>query len=251
MQFVILNVEHGFAAYAIARDGSLLLFDCGFSSTVRPSDVLSSLGYQHIDHLFISHFDEDHIGDLPRIRKQFSIGIFTRNRSISSSAARQMKTVVTPAMKEVLKMHEDYVKPASFSYSGIQIKSFFNEYPEFKDSNNLSLLTFVRVGDVQFVLPGDLERAGWLVLLENPSVCKLLQNVDYFIASHHGRENGYCKEVFDFCTPRAVIFSDASIAYDTQEMANVYGQHALGTHFEGKFRKVLTTRNDGSLHLDL
>ena len=33
MKFEILNVEHGFAAYAIARDNSVLLFDCGYSST--------------------------------------------------------------------------------------------------------------------------------------------------------------------------------------------------------------------------
>ena len=29
MKFEILNVQHGFAAYAIAQDGSVLLFDCG------------------------------------------------------------------------------------------------------------------------------------------------------------------------------------------------------------------------------
>lgn len=44
MRFVILNVEHGFAAYATAQDESVLLFDCGYSSTTRPSDILYSQG---------------------------------------------------------------------------------------------------------------------------------------------------------------------------------------------------------------
>ena len=52
---------------------------------------------------------------------------------------------------------------------------------------------------------------------------------------------------FDYCRPKAVVFSDAWISYDTQQMAGTYGQHASGVAFNGQHRRVLTTRNDGTL----
>ncbi len=248
MRFEILDVEHGFAAYAIALDGCVKVFDCGYSPYVRPSDVLLERGVSEIDHLFISHFDEDHIGDLPQLQEYFSIKVLTRNRSLPSRAVRQMKTVITPAMREMLKMHEKYINPASVPCTSIETEVFHNSYSQFKDSNNLSLLVFMKMGNTTFLLTGDLERPGWLSLLKKRRVQTLLGHVDYFIASHHGRENGYCEEVFKYCSPKAIIFSDASIAYDTQKMSSVYGQHASGISINGKRRRVLTTRNDGPIY---
>ena len=126
-------------------------------------------------------------------------------------------------------------------------ETFQNNYPLFTDTNNLSLLNFLDIGSLSFVLPGDLERAGWIELLKNPRVCELLKRVNVFVASHHGRESGYCREVFDYCNPNFVIMSDCPVQYGTQKMAGVYGQHATGGQFNGQLRKVLTTRKDGSL----
>ena len=64
------------------------------------------------------------------------------------------------------------------------------DYPTFTATNNLSRLTFLDVRGVSFVLGGDLKKAGWLALLQNPHVQGLLQRVDVLVASHHGRESG-------------------------------------------------------------
>lgn len=247
MRFVILNVEHGFAAYAIAQDGSVLLFDCGYSPTLRPSTVLLQQGIRKIRHLFISHYDEDHIGDLPTLREHFAIDVLTRNKSLPLPEMRKLKAPITTAMGEMIDMCERYKESVSVQYPGIETAVFCNSYPQFADTNNLSLLVFLTIGTTSIVLPGDLERPGWYALLQNSYVCTRLRDVDYFVASHHGRENGYCKEVFDYCTPKAIIFSDASITYDTQQMASTYGRHASGTYFKGQHRRVLTTRKDGTL----
>lgn len=158
-----------------------------------------------------------------------------------------MKTQITSAMNEMIHMCSLYTQPVSLQHPGVEAAVFYNRYPDFADTNNLSLLIFLKMGDISIALPGDLERAGWLALLGDSSVRRELRDVDYFVASHHGRENGYCKEVFDYCKPRAVIFSDASIVYETQEMAGTYSQHASGVVFNGQHRRVLTTRNDGTL----
>ena len=131
--------------------------------------------------------------------------------------------------------------------------TFQNNYPKFTDTNNLSLLTFLDVGSVSFVLPGDLEHAGWLALLQNSQVRALLKRVNVFVASHHGRESGYCKEVFNYCQPSLIVMSDSPVEYDTQRMASTYAQHATGEWFNNgrEWRKVVTTRNDGTIHWNL
>jgi hypothetical protein len=57
-----------------------------------------------------------------------------------------------------------------------------------------------------------------------------LANTDILVASHHGRENGYCREVFDYCHPQAVVMSDKSIVHDTQLMAQVYHNAVIKHH---------------------
>ena len=109
MRFEILNVDHGFAAYAIASDGSVLLFDCGHSSTCRPSEYLSARGSRTIRRLFISNYDEDHISDLPNVRQRLSVEILTRNASLTSTQLRGLKThPISEAMTSLLEMIDRY-----------------------------------------------------------------------------------------------------------------------------------------------
>ena len=80
MKFEILNVEHGFAAYAIAEDGSVLLFDCGYSATCQPSQYLWTQGIRVIRQLFVTNYDEDHIADLPMLLQWFEIEINSQHQ---------------------------------------------------------------------------------------------------------------------------------------------------------------------------
>ena len=147
------------------------------------------------------------------------------------------------------------VGPQQLEPGGLQVWLFHNDYPMFSDTNNLSLLTFLDVGGVSFVLGGDLERAGWLALLQKPQVQGLLKRVHVFVASHHERESGYCPEVFDYCKLRLIVMSDGPIQHDTQLMAGTYARHALGELFStpsGQVtRKVVSTRKDGNIFWNL
>lgn len=255
MRFEILNVEHGFCAYAIAEDGDVLLFDCGHSSTIRPSEYLPARGIRSIRRLFITNYDEDHIGDLLNLRANLNIEVLTRNPSLSASQIRALKVPpISPAMTGLLEMINGYTGDVDIKQlepPGIRVQTFHNVYPSFTDTNNLSLLTFLDVGPISFVLPGDLDRKGWLELLKNPQVRQCLSRVKVFVASHHGREDGYCEEVFQYCAPSLVVLSDGPIVHGTQEMAGTYARHASGAWFEAtsgrEWRKVITTRNDGSI----
>jgi beta-lactamase superfamily II metal-dependent hydrolase len=259
MKFEILNVEHGFCAYAIGSDGGVLLFDCGHGTVNRPSTYLPALGINRIRRFFVTNYDEDHISDLLDVRRKLFIEVITRNSSLTSSQILSLKTPpISPAMKELLRMVDTFtggVATEQLEPAGLRVWVFSNSYPTFGDTNNLSLLTFLDVGNVSFVLGGDLERAGWLMLLQNSQVQRLLNRVDVFIASHHGRQSGYCSEVFDYCKPRLIVMSDGAIQHDTQLMASTYAQHASGELFTTpsgqEFRKVVTTRKDGNIYWNL
>lgn len=259
MRFEILKVEHGFCAYAVGNDGGVLLFDCGHGSVNRPSTYLPARGITNIRRFFVTNYDEDHISDLLAVRRNLYIEVLTRNASMTSAQIRSLKSLpISPAMNELLSMVDSFtgsVTTEQLEPAGLHVWMFHNEYPEFTDTNNLRLLTFLDVGSVSFVLCGDLERAGWLNLLKLPDVQRLLKRVDVFIASHHGRESGYCQEVFDYCKPCLVVMSDGPVQSDTQLMASTYAQHASGEIFNvpsgSELRKVVTTRKDGNIWWDL
>nr|MCA8834576.1 hypothetical protein [Pseudomonadota bacterium] len=135
----------------------------------------------------------------------------------------------------------------------VENEFYYNEYGTFDDTNNLSLVTFFHYGKFTILFPGDLEVEGWEELLKLKGFQDNVKRVNILVASHHGRESGYCEDVFNYCTPEMVIISDGSIKYSTQEKTTgLYETKALGRKFtNGKNRFVLTTRNDGNITIDV
>jgi len=253
MKVTIHDVGHGLCVSLIHDNGNVMLWDCGHSESNRPSEFLVSAGIQCIDYLFITNYDEDHISDLPNIRKRLPISLLVRNKSVSAEQLRALKLGTSPisyVMEHMLYMMASYNSSPSAmpEFPDVEYRVFSNSYgSDFNDTNNISLVTFLKFGKIRLIIPGDLEVPGWERLLQKNDFRRELQYVDYFLASHHGRENGYCAKVFDYCNPKAVVFSDSNIKYATQKMATIYSKHASGIMFNGEQRYVLTTRKDGSL----
>ena len=251
MKLIIHDVGHGMCI-SLTHGSTAWLWDCGGDGDNRPSVFLPNMGITEIEQFCVTNYDEDHISDLPNLRNNVYIASLSRNKTIDADGLRQLKCRggrITPAMESLLAMIKEYSVPSNSGTKlpGVGHSIFLNSFGDFGDTNNCSLVTFLNCQGICFVFPGDLEKAGWLHLLKNVSFQEHLAKVDYFVASHHGRENGYCAEVFNFCEPRAVIFSDSNIEYATQEMAATYHQHCSGIEFDGKIRYVLSTRNDGDI----
>lgn len=257
MEIRILDVAHGFCAYVIADNGNTMLIDCGHNDETGfyPADYLLSRKCTGIERFFPLNYDEDHLSGLPRLRQvadRIPIRILHRNTSLTPDRLRALKQEtgpLGPGMKELLVMLETYTGPVTDppEYPSVEFQIFHNNYPAFTDTNNLSLVLFLHYPGLSVVFPGDLERAGWLKLLTQEQFQQHLARVNVFIASHHGRESGYAKEVFEFFEPQVIIISDEAMQYDTQE--HTYGNHAAGMPWKGGTRKVFTTRKDGMITL--
>jgi beta-lactamase superfamily II metal-dependent hydrolase len=149
----------------------------------------------------------------------------------------------------MIDMAEKYTDPVTAPpvFPNTAFSCYYHDFPKFTDTNNLSVVTFVHYLDFTIVFTGDIEKAGWLEHLKNPSFTADLAKVKVFVASHHGRENGYCSEVFKFCNPDIVVISDKEIVHETQKQQ--YQKHASGITWNGGpgKRYVLTTRSDGMI----
>lgn len=260
----IWNVEHGACAmvYPTYNDvpGRVAMIDAGCRDDWHPSiHIRYAMNRTQLDYLFIQNADQDHLRDLGGL-SDYGVNVLTLYRAnVSSGALRLIKLAesgkVTQDFERFVGMHESYVAPVPHpfdtSMGGITFRAFHNTFPQFTNTNDLSLVLFFKFHNFKILFGGDMERAGWLALLENPAFRAELAYTDILVAPHHGRTNGFCREIFNYCAPTAVVMSDKQVKHGTQEMAatyrNVVHPTMNGVPVRGERRFVLTTRNDGHI----
>ena len=268
MRVEIFDVDHGFCALVTTPEDKTILMDCGSSSGTLltswyPGQMLSARGIRFLGELVVSHADEDHVSGLQSIvDARIGIGWIQTNPTLTPQVIRSLKPETPgPAVTLLLQRlgAQQLAQSRATLLTGAPSKPTYTiEKREFwciyspagaiRDANNLSLVTFLFSGGLKMVFPGDLEEAGWKTLLTLQNFCSALQQVNVFVASHHGRRNGYCADVFGYCAPELVVFSDSSIVHDTQQTAGLYRPHAGGRMFGNNVKRhVLTTRNNGNI----
>lgn len=221
----------------------------------RPSEMLKARSIVEIDRLIVSNYDEDHLSDLPKIREErIHIHEIVGNPTVTMQALRSLKpNGIGNGVAALIDLKENFGHTFSpREIQGVYLYYFWVIHNPLllQNTNDLSLVTFVSINDLHMVFPGDIESSGWEILLQRADFLAHLKRVNVFVASHHGRVNGYHADVFrnGRCSPALVIISDKSIMHGTQENAATrYGGHARGVMIDGNFRKVLTTRNDGHI----
>jgi len=258
MQIDIFDVEHGSCALITADNGKHILIDCGHNSTTgwRPSTYLRSLGIAQIEKLIITNCDRDHASDLPNLQAGFQVDSLMRNPTITEDNLRVIKGVnMSPGIDVLATMIGSYNAPVTdYDYGGVELFRFWNRYPDqFQDENNLSLVVIVKYGNFYICFPDDMEEEGWLKLIETtPTLLEKMKLVDILVASHHGRSNGRCGDLYtrENWKPLITVISDSGIEYATQETVAWYRERSRGINWDdGSTRHVLTTRRDGAIRI--
>lgn len=265
----IFDVDHGQCALltlpAIGRTAYRVLVDCGHAVNFRgapwyPGAHLQGLGVHYIDMLVCTNFDEDHMCGYPDLVKRgIGVGCILGNPTVAPETIARLKTqdgmgAGIEALAHTLAIRRSMawaqVPP---TIPNVNMIWTWNPHPYFDDENNLSLLFTLDVRGYRFMFPGDMESNGWANLLATcPAFRPVVAGVDVLVASHHGRRNGICEDMFNIhgCTPKLVIISDDYKQYDTQETTTFYGGKASGiSNYRGQpgVRRVLTTRTDGEI----
>ncbi len=266
----IRDVEHGACAFVWHTESSkLAMIDSGHNTTDKwyPSEHIKyTLKRDTLDYLFITNADQDHLDDLNGLwEREVQVRALIRAKGISSEDLRKLKmetardTGLGADIERFLSIHHSYNAPTTEPFAdhmgGIKYRAFWNNYPDQKTTNNLSMAVFFEYAGFKILFPGDLEKSGWSRLLQLEDFRQELDTTTVLVASHHGRENGFCAEVFAqpelnrFWQPSCVVFSDKSSEHGTQEgMSKKYGNHCKdeGVITKGCHQRwVLTTRDDG------
>ena len=226
--------------------------------------MLARRGIRTVDELVITNCDEDHASDLPNVLSTVHVGCLVSNPTIKGPDLYDLKAHggMGAGIAALADMTRYFRVPvvAPVNFDGMARKQFWNCYPaDFEDENNLSLVHIMRWlapgGGPGFSIlyGGDMERSGWLRLLNRPDFRRELRHINVFVASHHGRFNGYCAELFEVTglAPDIFVISDCGIQHATQETVALYRRHARGIDHNGEFRRVITTRRDGWLCFDI
>jgi len=71
------------------------------------------------------------------------------------------------------------------------------------DENNNGIVLAITTGNAKVVLSGDTEEQCWNAIDLRP-----LAAASILLASHHGRESGFCKQALDIIKPQRVVISD-------------------------------------------
>lgn len=260
----IWDVEHGACAMLHPTfngvAGRLAMVDSGCTEYWRPSRyVCNDLRRMVLDYLFVTNADQDHLSDLNGFwDHRVSVSTLYRNRTVPPSDLRNIKLMqgeLTDDIERFLSICETYtgpvLEPFDASMGGITVRTFQNTYPTFTDTNNLSLVVFFKFRGFKILFPGDIEKDGWESLLQQQAFRDELVGTTILCASHHGRDNGFCDDVFNYCTPQAVVISDKPIMYETQRTVPDYRavtpENGVTVRTTGKRRHVLTTRRDGHI----
>lgn len=259
MELKIFDVEHGACALVTCDNGNRLMIDCGHNATTnwRPGSYLNGLGINVLQQLVITNYDEDHVSGLPNLLANVHVQWLLRNPTVGAADLFALKSEDgMGAGIEALSGAIPKFGPSSVpqpAFPGLYWHAFWNPYPAFTDEeNDLSLALYLTLNGISFLFPGDLESKGWLnILTTNERFRHVVRSVHVLIASHHGRENGICKDLFDVygCRPEIVVISDDCHQYETQKTMQYYASKVKGIPWfrnEGN-RFVLSTRCDGEL----
>jgi competence protein ComEC len=211
----------------------------------------------------VTHPHRDHLDDITNFDLLSPIA-FQRPSHLSEAEIRAAnQRFDAPIIDAYLQIHRRYtrslepteVPETPANNGGVVINSFHPSICATTELNNHSIVTFLTYAGSTICLPGDNEAASWNELLADPSFRVCLAQTNVLIASHHGREAGYCESIFadGLCSPTLVVISDGP-ASDTSAVAK-YHRKASGWEVESRssghseMRHVLTTRCDGIIEI--
>lgn len=267
LKIIIHNVGHGQAVHAFTPDGKVVAIDLGTSADFSPLEWLSSYT-KTIDSLVVTHPHGDHIDEMLLIADLgFKVRQLWRPKWLGSKdvyAANQ--ATYQDKLDAYFEMSDQYSHPISSENlvgnpdvtGGVTIKKFASKNCGTSNINNHSGVVVFEYLGVRIVIPGDNEPPSWKELLKQPDFVNMVSGAHVFMASHHGRESGYCAELFaalDNNFPRLCVISDGRVQ-DT-DAAQRYSYHAEGWGVssrnggDSKDRCCVTTRSDGAVEIEV
>ena len=155
-------------AILLRMDATVILVDTGESDDYPTiSRRLTEYGIDTIDHLIISHYDNDHIGTIAQILQYYTVkNLYMPDYVRDSSLYRRMMSTLevtdgvtvhrpTEDLRIELSYGSLWINPTKLYEPGVTLGS---DDAHALEENNYSLITSVYFGDISILLAGDAEQ---------------------------------------------------------------------------------------------
>jgi len=265
----VVDVGQGLCVVAAFPGGYDLLYDAGHwqSSQCRVA-VNELVTDQRIEMVVISHSDADHLGELPEILDDVSVGlILWTGFEMNSNAWRDARDVIAQEVRDgasVINLGSYQIPPGEQILLGDATITFVAGWHEWDTANSdsgelpdeserrnaISIVMRIEYGGQSVLLTGDTIgrrrgdadtacRDAERLMVENASNVGI--ESDVLVAPHHGGNNGGSACFIDAIDPQYVIYSAGNSSHDHPRTTAVERVLSAGVGSQNIFR---TDRGD-------
>jgi competence protein ComEC len=225
LEMSVLDVGQGDSIFVALADGTTLIVDGGGQPDFRhpagppsrrqPIDIgevvvspyLWSRSIQKLDVVAVTHPDQDHLGGIPALLRNFPVGELWLGESTFEPEYRAIEEQARARGTRVRRIREGQ----SFSFGEAQIDALGPSQPLPKGRNNQSLILRLRFGEQRFLLTGDIEQGRERALVASGA----LQPGGILKVAHHGSRSSSHAAFLQTVRPVFAVISAGS--------ANSYG----------------------------
>ncbi len=186
-------------AILIRMDDTVVLVDTGESNDYNTiSRALTGYGIARIDHLILSHFDNDHIGTVSPLLQHYEVAaVYMPDYIRDSRLYRNMMTALDAAVADggtiVRRLHDEDVR-IELDYGSLWInatglyergQTLGSDDSHALEENNYSLITSVYFGETALLLTGDAEQDRLTEFCSHPDTA--VSHYHVVKIPHHGK----------------------------------------------------------------
>ena len=266
MKVVFYDVEHGSCCHIISPNNKHILVDVGSKTNTSIVEHIQRKYFSgrggRIDLLIITHPHEDHIYDLPNLRRLLPPRFLQRPKAAFDIVPKDNTPEYRAIARCANEMNRSYITPAEPGTvptdeavnGGVRFDIITpkDEWITKDDLNTFSPVIVVAYSGYKFILTGDNPASILQKMMDSnfDEIKSKIKDATVLLAPHHGRDNEFCSDFFRCVNPILTVVSDKPIEHGTQEAtARLY--RGRGARLYGQDRHVLTTRNDGTIAFEL
>jgi beta-lactamase superfamily II metal-dependent hydrolase len=259
LEITVWDVQHGNAAYIKTPNNRHIAVDLGAGDSFSPLRELHARGVRYLDALIITHPHRDHIEEVSDLQLVPALSLNTPWHLTEAAIRTGNRPNDSTVVDEYLRIRRDSTFPVyaandfqnAANFGGATLQVFGGSACADGNLNNHSLVFVAGYANLKVVIPGDNEPPSWKELMLNSAFTAAISGTDVLVAPHHGRDSGYCAELFDAMgKPRLIVISDGRFG-DTSATDRYRAQSRGWTVYDatgqGETRYCVTTRCDGHI----
>ena len=269
LEIVFWDVEHGSSTYIKTPNGKHIVCDLGVGSYESNDETFSPLlhlknkyNVKQLDLVIITHPHKDHIDDIMNFEQLYPKVLWCPRQLTREDVMKDIREEDKPLFDKYFELRDKYSYPLasendpskSGNLGGVTLQSFFPTDCDKANINNYSIVTVLTYAQSKVIITGDNELPSWNELLAQGNFATAVKNADILLAPHHGRDSGFCKDLFEHFSPYLTIISDGRFC-DTSATGRYYNlTKGWNVHYRNgstEERKCLTTRSDGYIVVKL